>query len=158
MVIFAAKTFRTLNQFLMKTLRAEFRNYQLWNLDAPAGQPERLVFRDGSEVVITLAAAADLLRPDPDNLPHPVPADPVLADREREAGFVAKTQQGKLHTFRRILPRGQRLFFTISAGVKKSADCTDRYDAYFEVELLEDLYLVRTQPTAPGGSNAWLHS
>lgn len=47
----------------MKTLRAEFRNHQLWNFDAPVQQPERLVFCDGSEVVITLHDAADLLRP-----------------------------------------------------------------------------------------------
>ena len=138
----------------MKTLRAEFRNNQLWNLDAPAAEPERLVFRDGSEVVITLRDGADLHKPDPGNVPYEMPSDLHLADMRRKAHFAGEAllaeEKGKFFQSRCIMERGELLYFTISAGIKHSGGRTDHFESYFVLELLEDLYLVRTKPDGQG--------
>lgn len=139
----------------MKTIRAEFRNHQLWNLDAPLENPERLVFKNGSEVVITLRSADDLYKQDPGNEPYEIPENLRLADAKRRLQFaaqatVAEETDNKFFESRCIMKRGELLYFTISAGIKHTGGRKEHFDSYFEVELLEDLYLVRKTKTGKG--------
>lgn len=125
----------------MKTIRALFHNGHLWNPDTK----QRIVFRDTSEVVITVCDDEAIHDVDPSNKP----AEKVISEAEQQLEMKERRESAQLKKeffeYRKIMDRGQTLYFMITAGVRDT-DKTDRMKTYFEVMLLEDLYIIRTTP------------
>lgn len=122
----------------METLRAEFHNGHLWNPDTK----KRIIFRNESEVVITVSGNDTLYDTDPNNKPHEV----ILGEEEQRLDLQGKQRSAhdnnKFFEYRKILDRGKKLYFIINAGIRDK-DKTDLMKTFFEVTLLEDLYIVR---------------
>jgi hypothetical protein len=139
----------------MKVISTEFHNGHFWQRDPKTGGARRLVFHNGSEVVVTVNSDQDLYPNDPANLPHPAPADPKRADLKRALYFAAlalkaESKAGQYFEATRIMRRGDVLYFQISAGTVHTNGRKEKIVSWFEVELLEDLYLTRKTRTGEG--------
>ncbi|GAB3589595.1 hypothetical protein [Hymenobacter daeguensis] len=139
----------------MKVISTEFHNGHFWHRDQVTGVAKRLVFHNGSEVVVTVNSDQDLYPEDPQNIPCAELENPSQADEERAAYFAALTKKaeekkGQYFEALRIMKRGEVLFFQISAGTVHTNGRKKRIVSWFEVELLEDLYLTRKTRTGAG--------
>ena len=139
----------------MKVISTEYHNGHFWQRDSATGVARRLVFHNGSEVIVTVNSDKDLYSEDPQNIPYTEPENPSLADAKRASYFAAltkKAEEKKGHYFEalRIMQRGEVLFFQISAGTVHTNGRKERIVSWFEVELLEDLYLTRKTRTGAG--------
>lgn len=125
----------------MKTIRAVFHNGHLWNPDTK----QRIVIRDKSEVVITINGDDALHDVDPYNEPPQTLRNSSEQKLEMEAQYLQAHDKHQYFQYRKILDRDSKLYFTINAGIKEK-DETLHMKTYFEVTLLEDLYISRRNP------------
>ena len=124
----------------MKTIRAVFHNGHLWNPDTKT----RVVFRNKSEVVITVSGDEALNETDPNNEPPATLQSELEQAAAMEARQLLEQSKMKFFEYRKIMSRGSSLYFKISAGIRDK-EKSERMQTFFKVVLLEDLYIVRTK-------------
>ena len=117
----------------MKTFNAIYKYGHLY--DRKTGK--RILLREDAELALVIPSEHDdLFTVDPMNQPN--------ADRNRPRTQQALQEQiadERYHEVRKIMDRGQHLYFTIKAG-QQDENRRHRFVCCFRVELLEELYLV----------------
>lgn len=93
---------------------------------------KRILIEDGSEISVTIQPQ-HLLSQDPNLKP-----EKLLNATEKEAEVNAKIGKEK-HW--KLFNSGEKLYFEISAGIKKSTTKNEGFRGVFQVKLLEDLYI-----------------
>lgn len=98
----------------MKTVRAVFHNGHLWNPDTN----KRIVFRDKSEVIITVSGDSALHDVDPNNEPPKTVRGELEQSLEMEAKQLLAIDKQEFFEYRKIINRGHTLYFMINAGIR----------------------------------------
>ncbi|KYG81370.1 hypothetical protein EV198_1542 [Roseivirga ehrenbergii] len=105
---------------------------------------QRVLIKDGEELVLVVRSDAALLQNDPLNEIHkPRTAKEIEQDIERLDHF---------QWHKKILSKGDKLYFTINSQILTSDD-QEKIKVTFETELLEDLYYYKTTSVSLASCN-----
>ena len=113
----------------MKPIEAIFRNGRLYDLTTN----QSINLREGANVILIVDLPDHLNASDPYIAPTAVRTSAEVLKEVQNAGY---------YEYRRVFDRGQKLYFTITAGHKETGRAS-RVSCQFEVTLLEELYVRR---------------